>query len=225
MDKKYFLLISGVTLVALVLAIMLPGGRTVEENPRLPWLIELNDMGYVEVFGITIGKSTLADARKQLQQQGKVNLFVSADSKYAVEAYFKRVHLSGLRADMVLALDLDQTAMEQMYDRGLRISQLESGSKKVKLSEPDMATVERAIVEHITYIPATDLDEALVLSRFGEPERRINEPSRISHWLYPSKGLDIAMNPEGKEVFQYLPPANFNRVLEPLLELSSQASE
>ena len=52
--------------------------------------------------------------------------------------------------------------------------------------------------------------------RFGEPLRRIQEAGGISHWLYPDKGLDIAINPDGKEVLQYINPADFSRIIEPL---------
>jgi len=42
------------------------------------------------------------------------------------------------------------------------------------------------------------------------------EATGITHWLYPDRGLDIAVNPDGREVFQYVMPARFNELLEPL---------
>jgi hypothetical protein len=216
MERKIFLTILGITLIALALAILLPGGRSVDPNPKLPWLIEVDDNGRTSVFGITLGKSTLQQVRDNFHEQGEVSLFVSADKNLVVEAYFQRLFLNGIKADMVLILQLDQATLGQMYDRGLRISKLESGAKKVKLTQPDMLRVAQAPIDHITYIPTADLDAELLAGRFGQPALRITEASGIEHWLYPDKGLDIALNPDGKEVFQYLLPANFDRILKPL---------
>lgn len=217
MERKIFFGILGITLIALALAILLPGGRTLDEHPRLPWLIEVDGAGYPSVFGITIGRSTLQQARDNFQQRGETNLFVSPAQVYAVETFFQNLYLSGIKADMVVTLDLDQRELEQMYQRGLRISQLESGAKKVRLSQPDMQSLATARIGHITYLPASELDAELVASRFGEPQRRITESSGISHWLYPAKGLDIALNPDGREVFQYLLPNRFDQAIDPLL--------
>jgi len=217
MERKIILGILGVTLIAIALAIVLPGGRTVDEQPKLPWLIEIDVAGYPSVFGVTLGKTSLQEVRNRFREQGEINLFRSGDGRFSVEAYFERLYLSGIRADMIITLDLDQAGMEQMYDRGLRISQMESGGKKIKLAESDVIALEQAIIDHIAYLPAADLDDELIASRFGEPDQRITEESSgLVHWLYPEKGLDIAVNPDGKEVFQYLIPANFKQALEPL---------
>lgn len=216
MDRKIILGILSVTLIALALSILLPGGRPVDKDPKLPWLILIDAEGYPSVFGITLGKSTLAEVRNRFQEQGEINLFVTPQQEHTVEAYFQRLYLSGIRADLVVTLDLEDAELTGIYDRGLRISQLESGAKKVTLSEPDLVALEQAKIEHITYIPATDLDEKRIADLFGEPTRRIAEASGIQHWLYPEKGLDIALNPEGKEIFQYVIPEMFERILAPL---------
>lgn len=224
MDRKIILGILSVTLIALALSILLPGGRTVDKEPKLPWLILVDEEGYPSVFGITLGKSTLAELRDGFQEQGEINLFVTPQQEHAIEAYFQSLYLSGIRADLVVTLDLEEPELTGMYDRGLRISQLESGAKKVTLSEPDLVTLERALVDHLTYIPATDLDEKRITDLFGEPSQRITEASGIQHWLYPEKGLNIALNPGGKEVFQYVIPGKFERILAPLTSGSAAQS-
>ncbi len=52
------------TLIALAAAILLPGGRTVEENPRLPWDLRLDSQGNLSVFGLVLGKSNLVRPAK-----------------------------------------------------------------------------------------------------------------------------------------------------------------
>ena len=176
----------------------------------------MDETGHSTVFGLTLGKSRLVEAQQALQEQGKTNLFVSPDQRYYFETYFNGLYLDGIRADMVFGLEVDEATALQLYDRGLRISQLGDGTRKVELAQPDLDLLEQARVVHITYIPGTNLEPDLVASRFGEPARRIVEAAGITHWLYPDRGLDIALNPDGREVFQYVTPARFSELLEPL---------
>ena len=215
MEKRIFLTVLSLSLAALLLALLLPGGRD-QGPPRLPWQVEVDSDGRSSVFGITLGVTPLDEARELFRDSGVTSLFVSPTGEYAVEVYFKALYLSGIKADLVLVLALAQAEMAEMYERGLRISKLESGNRKVRLAEVDAARLSSVPVNRITYIPGTDLERSLVASRFGEPAQRISEASGIEHWLYPEKGLDIAINPKGKEVMQYLLPSQFDRVVEPL---------
>ncbi len=219
MEKKIFFIVLIGSLLFLVVALLLPG-RPVDENPKLPWKIEVNADGSSTVFGLTLGRSTLADARLVLSDEGKVNLLIPDEGNITVEAYFDTIFLSGLKADFVMSMEPEQDLAEQMYHRGLRLGALESGGKKAELSTEDMAIAADMPIVHITYLPRADLDEELIKNLFGEPDRILKEPETgINHWLYPGKGLDIAVDPERKEVFQYVSPANFQRILAPLEEM------
>jgi len=219
LERNIILGILGLTISALIIALLLPGGKTPDPNPRLPWLIEIEPGGNSRVFDLTLGHSSLIDARLVLGANGKANIFISPDNNISLEAYFNRMYLSGIKADLVLSLSLRDELLDAMYQRGIRISQLGDGSKKVTINPDDMATVATAVIERITYLPAAKLDQELIQHRFGKPDSIIKERSGIEHWLYPEKGLDIALNPEGKEVFQYVRPADFHKVTKPLLEL------
>ncbi len=217
MERNIFLGILTVTLVALVAAILLPGGRPVDEHPKLPWNLQLDSQGNLSVFGLVLRESDLGQARQSFQSQGKASLFLTPENRYMVEVYFQSIYISGLKADVVLNLELTEQQAKAMFERGERISKLGDDTRKVELSSSDMEALAQEKIAFITYIPAADLDEALITSRFGEPARRIQETvSPTTHWLYPAMGLDIAVNPEGKEVFQYVNPADFDRVLRPL---------
>ncbi len=224
MDRNIILSILGLTAVALAVAILMPGGKSPDTQPKLPWLIEIDPDGASRVFGLTLGKSTLSDARLTLANDGKANIFISPDNQISLEAYFDRLYISGIKADIVLSLSMPYETLDTMYKRGLRISQLGSGGKKVTLTPEDMNSVANAVIERITYLPAAKLDQELIGNRFGKPDSVIQEESGIEHWLYPERGLDIALNPEGKEVFQYVNPAAFNQVMQPLQEMESSKS-
>lgn len=219
MDRKLLLWIFAGTLVALALALMLPGGRAPEHEPRLPWQIETLPDGGARVFGLTLGRSSLADARQVLGADGALTLFRSPDGEISLEAYFERLFISGLKADLVLNLELDPAEVQSLYDRGQRVSQLGSGTQKVELAALDRERMAAAPIRLITYLPTADLEPELLARLFGEPARRVAEvDSGIEHWLYPDKGLDIAVNSEGKEVFQYIAPERFGELTAPLID-------
>ncbi|MEW8329437.1 MAG: hypothetical protein AB2594_02435 [Candidatus Thiodiazotropha sp.] len=206
MEKKIIFWVVSLSLVAIALAILLPGGRKVDSDPKLPWEITVNADNEVEVFDLTLNRSRLTDARAVFEEQGEVNMFVPESGDPSLEAYFERVFLSGLRADIVLVLRADSAQMQGLFNRGSRISRSSEAIRKVELSSEDQLVAANLPIELINYIPAANLDESLILSRFGEPSERINEPdSGVTHWIYPDRGLSIGVNPEGKELIQYMP--------------------
>jgi len=216
MDKKILpWLLTSIALI-LAVAIMFPAGKDAPTPPILPWDITVDKSGNTKVFGLTFDQSTLSDAQKVFKKEGKLSMFASLQETYTVEAYFERLYISGIRADLILTLNIDQPSAAQMFERGLRLSQLGSGEKKITLNQSDYSLATEATISHITYLPAANLDAELVQNHFGEPNERHTETSGITHWLYPEKGLDIALNPEGKEVLQYTSPANFDQILKPL---------
>lgn len=216
MDRKIVFGIIAFVILAIGASILLPGGKKVEENPRLPWMIDVDIDGKTEALGIKLNHSTLYDAQLNFNQEPEVTLFRSPEGKMVIEAFFNRIFLSGLKANIVLSMDVSQEDAEAMFDRGLRISQMGDGSKKVDLSEVDIQTLLKTPFSSMTYLPAANLEPDLVESRFGVPSQKVAETETIEHWLYPSKGLDIAVNADGKEVFQFVLPKNFDKVMEPL---------
>ncbi len=217
MEKKIFFGVFFGSLLAVAAAIFLPGGRTPGDAPLLPWDIQVDARGNNRVLGVVLGETTLAEAEQRYRDSATVNLFLSPDGEYSAEAYFQRLFLSGIKADLVLALDLPPDLAREMYERGLRVSQLASGNQKIDLRERDLERIAGMPITHITYLPALDLDSELLEQRFGVPAERYREAeSDTVHWLYPESGLDIALNPQGREVLQYVQPQEFQRLRAPL---------
>lgn len=226
MERNIALSITALTLLAIGIAILLPG-RTVDPDPKVPWKIETNADGSSSVLGLTLGHSTLEEVQNQFQEAPELTLFVGKDGSMSLEAYFERIFISGLRADMVMNLSLPEREIQDMYDRGVRMSKLGSGEKKVTLSPADENAAGRSVIQHFTYLPMADLEPDLIQARFGEPAERIATEDGIVHWLYPEVGLDIAVDARRKEVFQYVQPKDFDRlVVEPLknAELATNSS-
>jgi hypothetical protein len=206
MEKKIIFWVVSLSLVAVALAILLPGGRQPDPNPKLPWDVHLSPEQQVVVFNLTLGSSTLHDAKKVFQMQGEINLFMSKNGRPALEAYFERVFLSGLRADFILVLEANDELLSALYDHGSRISLSSETTRKVELSSEDRELVSGLPIRLINYVPYANLDERLVINRFGQPSEKILETETgISHWIYVDKGISISVNPDGKELIQYMP--------------------
>ena len=217
MDRKLILSILAAAALGFIAIMLFPGSRDDEGPPRLPWDVRADEQGRVQVFGLTLGQSSLADVQTLFGEDGEINLFSPGPGQYSVESYFEQIYLSSLRADFVITLDVPQETLAAMYDHGLRVSKLPSGSKRVKLDAADIAALRQAKIRHITYLPLSRLDEALLERRFGTPDTRITETeSGIVHWIYPGRGVDLARDPKGKVVIQYVNPAELPALTQPL---------
>lgn len=219
MDRKIVLGVLGSALIGFFAVLLLIPPTIDDGQVRLPWRATTNAAGQTQVFGFTLGETSLAEIRDLFGQEGTINLFETPGrtERYGVEAYFEQVYLQSLRADFVITLDVDQGTLAAMYERGLRISQLGSGSKKVKMDPADVEVLLPRPIRAITYLPQARLDEDLIERRFGRPaERRAEAETGVVHWLYPDRGIDIARDPKGKVVIQYVDRADFASVLAPL---------
>ncbi len=223
--KPVFIWVLLGTLIALVLGIFVfPSGQP--QGPAyLPWQVEAEN-GSVRVFGVTLAKTPLAELERRVEEEAAISLFRTDDGTIAIEAYFDGVTLSGIRAKLVATVEPGETVKTAMYERGVRVATLGSGTRKVTLAAEDLAAVRQMPVAGLTYLPRANLTPEMIEKRFGAPARRIGEPKGdVEHWLYPSLGLDIAVHPEEKEVFQYVPPAEFERrIVAPLEEAVQEPS-
>ncbi len=223
---RIFLSVLGASLLLLAIAIYFPSRqKEISVQPQsLPWQIETTADGSIRVFGLLLGQSTVEDAIQRFNENAEVSMFVSTDNKRVVEVYFNNTRLADLRAKIVLSVAINEKKLEAIYNHGTRISTLGDGSRKVTLHPDDLLQVKQSPIAGITYLPKTKLDTDLLLARFGEPARRIRETKNETlHWLYPSRGLDIAQDKDGRTVIQYLPPKAFEKVMRPLLEQGKEA--
>jgi len=223
MDRKMFLSILAMAVFGFIgIMLLLPEENRHDDTARLPWLVDQDAEGRTRVFGLALGKTSLGEIRTLFGEEGEINLFAHLDgerqaSTYRVEAYFEQIYLNRLRADFVFTLLADQATLAQMYEHGLRISQVGSGAKKVKLDPADLAVLADLPIGSITYLPWKSLDAAIVEKRFGTPqEKRLEPQSGITHWLYPDKGMDLAMDKKGGVVIQYVNRGEFGSLLAPL---------
>ena len=219
MKNKVFLSVLLGSLLLVLIGVMLPA-PDVDRGQFLPWQIEHTADGATRVFGITLGKTTLAEAERQLDGAATISLFAAPEDRYRVEAYFDKVVLGGFSAKMVMVMQLTQDEAQAMYSRGARISTLGSGTNKVTLASEDVRRVYATPIASLAYLTRATLDDELLLKRFGEPSARVTElENKTTHWLYPELGLDIARDRKGKAVLQYVQRKDFEALVKPLREM------
>lgn len=204
-------------LSALILAaaILMPG-KAIDQSD-LPWRIQHPAPDTTRIFGLTLGASTATDAERRFREEAKPSLFKSPDGRLVAEMFFEQVELAGLKSRIVVSIAVPAAELQAMYERGLRISTTGSG-KKITPAPDDAARLRELPIGSLTYMPSLRLEEEIFRRRFGQPGQRIREKeSGAVHWLYPQDGLDITLGGAEKPVLQYVPPRDFDKLLQPLL--------
>jgi len=190
----------------------------------LPWQIDILPNGETRVFGLIPARSTLDDARGRFGTDMQIAVVAAPGESGSLEAYFNSVTTGVIMGKMILVAATDQQTLGNLRQRAVKSEYMDSSTRKYILHRDDLALAWRAPIASITFIPAASLDEQTVLRRFGAPAERIRIDERVEHFLYPQKGLDLALDSKGKEVLQYVSPRQFARLREPLIKLAPASS-
>lgn len=192
-------------------------GRNETPTEGMPWQIDVLPDGATRVFGLIPGRSKLDDARKLLGGDVQVALVIAPGESGAVEAYYESVTAGPVTGKMVLTLDTTLDQREQMLKRAPKVDYMKSSTRRVTLGEDDFVQAGALTITAIAFIPSANLDEQIILQRFGVPAERIRSSEEREHFLYPGKGLDLQLDAKGKELLQYVAPQNFAQLRDPLL--------
>jgi len=182
----------------------------------LPWQIDIQADGSTRVFGLHLGASRLSDAIKILGNDMDLAIIAAADEPGNLEMYYGHYKAGLLSGKLILQTRANEQDINRWRDNSPKFEYMASGlAKKHILLENDLPQVLDERIVSLTFIPAVNLDEKVILARFGKPDQRI-QSAGVEHYLYPSKGLDIALHEGSKEVLQYVPPDAFQMLIEPL---------
>ncbi len=215
--KLFFVVFA---LLAVLLAAY-PFFDSFEKNERLtglPWQINILGDASTEVFGLHIGVSRLADAIEKLGSDMDLAIIAATDKDEVgnLEMYYGHYRAGLLSGKLVLQTNISEQMIKRWRDDAPRSEYMASGlAKKYLLSADDLPQVLDQIIVGLTFIPAVNLDEEVILARFGEPDERI-QLAGVTHFLYAAKGLDIALHEDSKEVLQYVNPKAFQQLVTPL---------
>jgi len=203
-------------LLAALLAVypFLDQSKSTETLTGLPWQIEILSDGSTQVFGLHIGASRLSDAIKILGNDMDLAVIAATDEPGNLEMYYGHYKAGLLSGKLVLQTRAKKQDIKRWRDNSPKFEYMASGlAKKYILLENDLPQILDQRIVSLTFIPAVNLDEEVILDRFGEPHQRI-QSAGVSHYLYPAKGLDIALHEKSKEVLQYVPPDEFQQLIQ-----------
>ncbi|MCG6937791.1 MAG: hypothetical protein LJE83_06405 [Gammaproteobacteria bacterium] len=213
---RIFIVLFIVLLVVLAVYPFLKPSENKETLTGMPWQIEILPDGSTRVFGIKIGTSQLYGVIAVLGSNMELAIVASNDEAGNLEMYYGDYQAGLLSGKLVLQTDASQLDIQRWRDNAVKSEFMASGkAKKYTLSNDDVTQALKETVTGISFIPAVNLDEEVILARFDEPEKRI-QLTGVTHFLYPAKGLDIALYDDSKEVLQYVAPEAFQQLMEPL---------
>jgi hypothetical protein len=183
----------------------------------LPWQIETLPGGEAQVFGLTLGKSTLADARARFGPEMQLAVIAAPDERGTVEGYYEGVTAGFVAGKLIVTAELSTELIAGMRERAPKTQYMQSTTRRATLAPADEAAALAAPIRGLAFIPGAQLDEAVILERFGQPAERIRVNAHQEHLLYPAKGLDLVLDSKGRELLQYVAPARFEALRAPLL--------
>ncbi len=181
-----------------------------------PWAIKTYRDGSLQVLNIHLGSTTLQEVIDSHSAPDNIALFTHDNKPQTIEAYFSYAPTGPLRAKLVLTLSASRSDMIKMMERATSLSVTTDGHRKLFLSNDDQQSLLTHSVESLTLIPDySGLDATYFRQRLGEPVATHKESESAVSWYYPQKGLTVLIDDDGKEVFQYQNPSDFNRTKEP----------
>jgi hypothetical protein len=221
MKNIVFILASLIAAIALPVAwpLLFPPSA-MPDSATPPWSISLDEMGRNTVFGLTPGRSTLADARRVFSSHSAIApelaLIGQRNELPALEAFFDSVRLGPLTGRIIVTLLAPDAERLAMRARAIKSDHMDSAVIRSTLTANDAAHAEQMPITAIVFVPSARLDDTIIHNRFGAPSEKIADSSGLVHYLYPTQGLDIALSSRGKAQLQYVQPADFARLRAPL---------
>ena len=207
--KLALIIISIITVISVAL-FYFTADRSLGVAVDMPWQVRVIDPQHSEVFGVVLNQTTLEQARQKFGQVDGIALFRNSDGQFSLEAYFGKVHFGHFSARLIANLDASQQEMEKLTAFSIKRVPKEDGSIRWTLNSDKQAEQATRRIRALSYIPDyKGMDEQYLIERFGEPARRETVDNTSERWFYPQRGIRILLDSKGKELFEYMPPAQF----------------
>ena len=156
----------------------------------LPWQIETLPGGESKVFDLTLGHSTLADARKRFGDDMPLAVVAEPNESGNVEGYYENVTAGFVAGRLIVTADLPPAVIDAMRERSPKTEYMQSTTRKSQLADSDFAAALAAPIRALGFIPAAQLDEDIVIQRFGQPTERIRVNAvSYTHLTLPTSDL------------------------------------
>jgi hypothetical protein len=215
MRALLWIVITLVALVGLTALIAWLSGERAQPNPDdLPWRVQILEDGGTRVFGVTLGRTPLAEFAAARRAVPEYAVFRMDDGALSAEAYFGRLRLGYLDARIIMTLGLPGETLKAWVAERPAGEPMPSGAWRYELTEQEIARARAAPVIAITYVPLADYEPATVRQRFGEPTEVLPIDATQRYWLYPEQGLIMLLADEGREALEYVAPQAFEAAVQ-----------
>lgn len=220
--KKILFVFALLAAILLVYPILNKSENT-EIITGLPWQIDVMQDGSTQVFGLHMGVSRLADVLGILGDDDvELAIIAASDEIGSLEMYYGHYRAGVIAGKLVVQTSASEQDIKDWRERSLKFDYMASGqAKKYTLSGEDLKMALNEVITGLTFIPALNLDEEIILSRFGEPAERVKLEDAM-HYLYPEKGLDVALFEDAKEIIQYVSPKEWSDYSKSVEEINEQ---
>lgn len=182
----------------------------------MPWQIETHNDGTATVFGITPERTTVEELLDLLGPDHDIAIISDQEDNSGLEVYYGYFTTGPIKGKLIARIEADDDTLYEMQSRAAKSDYIDTGSRKFVLATTDFEQIKHWTVQSLSLVPAANLDEAVILARFGANAERIQSQEGVEHFLYPEKGLDVTLYSEGKELLQYVAPRSFDLLTEPL---------
>lgn len=213
MGSKLTLSLAAFLIAAIALIFLLPAPDRPDETSQrtdLPWQITVFPDGSSQVLDLRLGVSTLQDAMNKFGLPEGMALYLHNSTPANIEVYFGTVTLGPLKAKVIANLAVDSAQKEAMAQRAVKRESTPTGDPKLVLSAEDQQLLTSAAISNLSYSPTYGgLEADFFRERLGEPAAwKKGEESQV-FWFYPDRGLTLLIDAEGKELFEYQRPDQF----------------
>ena len=204
---KIFFLIFALLAAVLLVSPFLNESENTEIITGLPWQIDVLPDGSTQVFGLHIGVSRLSDVLGIIGDDDmELAIIAATDEVGSLEMYYGHYRASVISGKLIVQTSASEEHIQGWREKAVKSDYMASGqAKKYLLSGDELKQALDEVVTGLTFIPAINLDEEIILARFGKPAERVQLEGAV-HFRYPEKGLDVALFEDAKEVIQYVSP-------------------
>ncbi|MDT7836325.1 hypothetical protein [Aquabacterium sp. OR-4] len=191
----------------------------------LPWQVRVLADGSAQVFGLHLGRDTLAEAEARFGDHLQVALVARLGEVGALEALVDPMQAGFVSGRLVLAFEVPAATLQRWRAQVGSSSAMEGGVRRFKLDAADRQAARSAPLVGLSFVPALRLGEADLRERFGPPARVLGETGGAPMLLYPERGLAASVRAGERGVLQYVAPRDFAaRLLAPLEAAGGQAA-
>ncbi len=231
--KHPIVIALGAGLAVLLVAFLFPllhMGRGAPPAPaateqQLPWQAEARPDGTLAVFGLALGRDTLADAQARFGDNLQTALVARLGEAGVLEALVDPFSAGFVSGRLVLSFDVPASTLLRWREQSSKSEPMEGGVRRFGLPADALPEARAARIAGLSFVPAVKLGEADVRQRFGAPAQTVEQSDGSRVLLYPERGLSVAVaaSATSRGVLQYVAPRDFESRLRAPLAASAVA--